>query len=277
MPRMLPEHVQTDRSRGGNSRRCSFGRSGAGRLGGRVADPAKHGILRGAEGAGKCAVGPVDQRRAGAKVGGQAQRFRTQLANAVPDHLQKQADFGVPESVDGLHRVADGEERPAIVRFPTRDQLPKQSKLSHGGILELVDQQMPNAVVQGKREVAGRILGAQRASGCEGQLREVDQPLFVEQPIQLEHRQAQHRCHVLQAAAGRVVDSGVRKASGHREQLLETARAKHIDQRDSPLLHLLCRAGAGWKPFPPRKPLPQLSCAGCQQRSDQAPTGRLVG
>jgi hypothetical protein len=50
----------------------------------------------------------------------EAQRFQRDAADAAFARLQEEADVGLAEAVDGLHRVADDEQRAPVVRAASR-------------------------------------------------------------------------------------------------------------------------------------------------------------
>ncbi len=105
-----------------------------------------HGAAFGAVGGGKdmreTLVDPVDDARVRAVVAEQAQVFQANVADAVRPHAQEEADIGLAETVDRLHRVADHEQGAPVGRRPAACQLFQQFDLEWAGVLEFVDQQM---------------------------------------------------------------------------------------------------------------------------------------
>jgi len=109
-------------------------------------------------------VHPVDELRRGAKVAGQlldpARPVRLPFDH--PLHLVVERDVRAPEAVDGLLRVADHEQLPRFEddlapvtrsRFPLAQQQDDLG-LQRVGVLELVDQDVAEALLQGTARVA---------------------------------------------------------------------------------------------------------------------------
>lgn len=94
------------------------------------------------------AVDPIHHAALRTEVVGQLQEARPDLAHAPLGHLQEQADLGLAETVDGLHRVAHQEQRAAIAVLPAGGQRGQQVDLALAGVLEFVDQQMADRRVQ---------------------------------------------------------------------------------------------------------------------------------
>jgi hypothetical protein len=86
----------------------------------------------------------------------------------------EQPHLGAAKAVDRLHRIADGEERPAVVHRPSRRQPADEILLRIGRVLELVDEQMPDPVVEPQQQVGGLVRIPQRLECCECRLREID-------------------------------------------------------------------------------------------------------
>src|SRR5438067_10072598 len=105
-------------------------------------------------------VVPVDEVRLRAEVGGQRNaleldpRLRGGAAEAalVPG-LEEERDVRLAESVDGLHRVADEEQRAAVARFPPGGQSFQELELRIRGVLELVYQYVADAGVEREQEI----------------------------------------------------------------------------------------------------------------------------
>ncbi|OIQ81377.1 hypothetical protein GALL_368610 [mine drainage metagenome] len=121
-----------------------------------VTDRALHHAIPGREHPNEGAVHPVDHFRAGTVVAAQPQSAQADVVDAPLRHAQEQADLGLAEAVDGLHRVADAEQRAPVARHPALGQAPQQIDLRRAGILEFIHQQMLNPVVQPERQLGGR-------------------------------------------------------------------------------------------------------------------------
>jgi hypothetical protein len=93
-------------------------------------------------------VEPLHQRRLGAEVRAERERFQLNAADAFLAGLEEQADVGFAEAINRLHRVADQKESAAVPGLPTRRQLLEQIVLGVGGVLKLVDQQVLNAIAE---------------------------------------------------------------------------------------------------------------------------------
>jgi hypothetical protein len=102
-------------------------------------------------------VEPVDEAALRAEVSAEGEPFELDRAEAALPGIQKQRDLGLAEAVDRLHRVADEEERAAVLRLPARSEKGQQFPLRHRGVLELVDQDVLDARVEGEQEV-GRLV-----------------------------------------------------------------------------------------------------------------------
>src|ERR1700682_427273 len=93
-------------------------------------------------------VDPFDNPRMGAEVGREREGLEAHAADSVMPYAQEEADFGLAEAVDRLHGVSDQEERAPILRLPTRGELFDQLELRVGSVLELVDEDVADAVVE---------------------------------------------------------------------------------------------------------------------------------
>ena len=87
-------------------------------------------------------------------------------ADAFLGRLQEERHVRLAERIDGLHRVADAEQRPAVAALPARQQQCEQPLLRRRGVLVLVHQQVADAVVEGERKLGRRRLVAQCIAGC---------------------------------------------------------------------------------------------------------------
>jgi hypothetical protein len=115
-------------------------------------------------------------RRSGVSVqGADAPRLRD---------TQEEADVGLAEAIDRLHRVAHGEQRAAVagafVTAPAGGKAFQQFNLGRAGVLEFVDQQVADAVVEAQAELAGVHLVAQRGDGARREFAEIDFAAFAE-------------------------------------------------------------------------------------------------
>ena len=80
---------------------------------------------------------------------------KRQAADPFAGRFQKQPDLGLAKAIDGLHRVAHRERRPAIVPLPARSELLDEGVLADRSVLEFVDQQMLDLVVQASARSVG--------------------------------------------------------------------------------------------------------------------------
>jgi hypothetical protein len=116
-------------------------------------------IVRG-ENIGKQFICALDEARRAAKVGRQmcgveiewqfAGEFQPEALDAL-----KQLGIGVAKKVNGLHRIPDDEAGAIFMPWPRSDEVRKQLVLATACVLELVDQQVANAVGDGNSGVAG--------------------------------------------------------------------------------------------------------------------------
>jgi hypothetical protein len=92
---------------------------------------------------------------------------------AATANVEEQSNLGLAEPVNGLHRIADEEDRPALGLVPSGGELPDEADLAERRVLELVDQNVADTFAQDQREV-GRIFGLpQSGFGGEGDLSEI--------------------------------------------------------------------------------------------------------
>ena len=82
-------------------------------------------------------------------------------------HRREAAHLGVAKSVDGLHRIADQEQRAAVAVRPVLRERPQQVVLVARGVLEFVDEDVhePRAEPFGQRRRAA-VLGERPARGA---------------------------------------------------------------------------------------------------------------
>jgi len=90
------------------------------------------------------------------------------VADAALADAQEEAHIGLAEAVDRLHRVADDEQRAAVIGHPAARQPFDQGDLARAGILEFVDQQVADAVIERLGEIGRRFVVAQRQAGAGG-------------------------------------------------------------------------------------------------------------
>ncbi len=124
-------------------------------------------------------IDPIDNAGKGAVVAKQAQMFKPQIADTALAHAQEKPDIGLAKTVDRLHRIADHEQRPAIVRHPAAGQLFDQCHLGRAGVLEFIDQQMPDTVIERLRQIGRRFVVAQRQPGASRNFDEIDLAGFL--------------------------------------------------------------------------------------------------
>ena len=89
------------------------------RRGGGVRHRAERLVGLGGEDAREGVVEEFDQLALRAEVGGESQRLESYVAQAFAPRVQEERDLGLAKAVDRLHRVADDEERAAIVSLPS--------------------------------------------------------------------------------------------------------------------------------------------------------------
>ncbi len=138
-------------------------------------------------------IRPFDEGLRGSKVDVKRQRLQPDGSDAVLAGFQKQADIGLPETVDGLHRIADQEQSAAIGGFPSGGQLFEQLELGEGGVLKFVHQDVLDAIADGEREVGGRLKPAESFGSADGQLGEIDAPAITEDQLELADGECQDR------------------------------------------------------------------------------------
>ncbi len=100
-------------------------------------------------------------------------------------HAAEKFGLGIAEKVDGLHRVADDKDGAAGTIGPCRDQRGDEFVLAAAGVLELVDQQVADAIGNDERGFGGQLVFA--AEDVPGDLRdfnEVNGASFSEHGLQ---------------------------------------------------------------------------------------------
>ena len=133
----------------------------------RVRDCSRVGVFGLGESRRKGLVHPLDYSSHGTEIGGEIQAFGLHQADARFADLQEQSDFGLAEAIDGLHRIADEEERAAVGRLPACGERLEQFVLGDGRVLEFVDKQMLDACAHRKGQI-GRL--PTRVQGADGGL-----------------------------------------------------------------------------------------------------------
>src|ERR1700678_581392 len=104
-------------------------------------------------------IQPVDKLRSRAEVGAERNEIKKE-GGGVGDFQAhfldagKQLGVGFAKEIDGLHRVADQEAGTAGAVGPRGDQVGEQLVLTAAGVLELVHQQVANAVGESDCRVA---------------------------------------------------------------------------------------------------------------------------
>ena len=136
-------------------------------------------------------VAPVHQRRCRAEIAPQLQRLQSDRAEAGAAHGREAADLGIAEPVDGLHRIAHQEQRASIAFRPVLRQRQQQVVLIARGVLEFVDQDVPDARAQPFGERRWRGILRERLARRAGHLGVIALALLVEDPRQLCRRQQQ--------------------------------------------------------------------------------------
>ena len=89
---------------------------------------------------GKSLIYPFDHAVLRTKIDRQLQIFQHNCANATVHRLLEQFHLSLAETIDGLHRIADQEQRSAIGGTPAAREFFKQFGLRNRGILEFVHQ-----------------------------------------------------------------------------------------------------------------------------------------
>src|SRR6478672_4895969 len=119
-------------------------------------------------------VDPRHDRGRRAKIARERQWLERNVADAAPLRCKEQRQVRVAETVDRLHRIADEEQRAAVAALPTGRQELEQADLRLRSVLELVDEQVLDAPVEREQQLRRRVDAAERATGRETELDEVD-------------------------------------------------------------------------------------------------------
>ena len=134
---------------------------------------------------GEGGVDPVHHFGVRAVVAVEAQGFELDRADANVTRLQEKADVGLAEAIDGLHRIADNEQGAPVALLPAGGEPLQQRDLRGAGVLELIDQQMADAVIELELEIGrlGFITECGQRALCD--FDEVDFALLLEHGPQL--------------------------------------------------------------------------------------------
>ena len=159
------------------------------------------------------AIEPLDHRGGGPEIDAEREAFEPEPAQTAVAHVEKEADLCVAEPVDRLHGIADQEQRPAITRLPAGRQRLEQPHLCVGGVLEFVDEHVPQARIEREGRIRGRLLVAKRRARRGGKSRVVRCAPLGEHELELRERKAQHGQQGMQYAPLSLVVSGGRQAS----------------------------------------------------------------
>jgi hypothetical protein len=131
------------------------------------------GIAGASQHAGKDAIRPVNELRIGPEIATKDQVLDGNLADAAALlRFDEEPDLRSTEAVDRLHRIADGEDRSPVAWVPAGGQSPDEIELRERRVLELVDQQMRDAVIELQQEIRRVFLAPERLERGEQTLRE---------------------------------------------------------------------------------------------------------
>jgi hypothetical protein len=147
--------------------------------------------------------------------------FKPEIADTALADAQEEPDVGLAETVDRLHRIADHEQRPAVIRHPAAGQLFEQPDLARAGVLEFVDQQVADAVIERLRQIGRRLVIAQRQSGAGGDFDEIDLAGFLEGQPQLAGGQPQQAREAFDGGPLGIAQFRLRQAAEHGQRRLE--------------------------------------------------------
>ena len=147
-------------------------------------DRARIDVLLRREKARKMRIGPIDQARMGAEVRAQRERLQGEHADAAPARLQVEPYLRFAKAVDGLHGIAYQEKGAAVIGFPAGSQPFEQRVLRRRRILEFVDQDVPDAMIEGQHEIGRLALLSQGPQSCELHGAEIDPARFGERELE---------------------------------------------------------------------------------------------
>ena len=168
-----------------------------------TAAPGRRGLLRDRGGERHCAarqvltrgqharedvVHPLDQAGLRAEVDRQGQRL--ERARCPARHARRAGT--TPPPPRGSDRSTAWDRRPrtpcAHRRAASRGEPQQQLELALRSVLELVDQQMLDAIVQRQRQIGRRVRFAQRLDRSQGERDEVHRAAAAERQVELRHR-----------------------------------------------------------------------------------------
>ena len=160
--------------------------------GGRVGDRSAKGVFDKRECGAQSVIDPIYDPGFRTKVKRKRQRRQPDVAHTVVPCAEKQTHLRFPETIDGLHRVADQKQCLAIHRLPLPGQPRDQFILALRCVLELVDQQMLDTAIEGKGEVGRSICRAQGGLRSMGDFGKVHPARLPEDQSQLGHGHRQY-------------------------------------------------------------------------------------
>ena len=184
-------------------------------------------------------IDPIDDARIRAVVAEQAQVAEADVADAALADAQEEPDVGLAEAVDRLHRVADDEQRAAVVRHPAARQFLDQADLARTGVLEFIDQQVTDAVVERLGQIGRRFVIAERQAGAGGDFDEVDLAGFLKGQPQLPGGQPQQAGKTLDRGPLAVAQFGLRQLEQHGQRLFQPGDAAQFAEQIEHGLFLL--------------------------------------
>ena len=119
-------------------------------------------------------IDPVHDGRCAAEVAREDQWFALNVPDAMLSGFDEQRHFGVAKTVDRLHRIADEKKRPAVACLPPACQEFDELHLRARGVLELVYQQVTDAMIESKQQFRRLINLSEGSLGGKRKLHEVD-------------------------------------------------------------------------------------------------------
>ena len=153
------------------------------------------------------------------------------VADAALADAQEESDVGLAEAVDRLHRVADDEQRPAVVRHPAARQFFDQADLARAGVLEFIDQQVADAVVERLGQIGRRFVVAERQAGAGGDFDEIDLAGFLKGQPQLPGGQPQQAGETLDGGPFAVAQFRLRQLDQHGQRLFQPGDAAQLGEQ----------------------------------------------
>ncbi len=200
--------------------------------------------------------------------------------------FDEEPHLGAPETVDRLHRIADGEQRAPVVRLPAGRQPTDQLELCERRVLEFVDQQVSELKIELEQQVRRRVLRPERIERGQRGLREVDRAGIAKGHRQLRRRprkdveRARRRSPMCRRCTGAAAD-GARCAAPRR------AAARPRERRAGAFIVGIALRGARLLPSPiatggkalqcPRPSSRNWASPRDEQPIDERPPPRLRG